>query len=87
MANKVKVKSAHRATPSAVSVVAVAVAVVNALKIPTKQLLQSAMSRATRVVRKAVLKDATNVALSAIVALMKTATIHRWSKTSKPLSA
>jgi len=86
--NKVKVKSAHRATPSAASVVAVAVAVVNALKMqPTKQPHQSAMSRATRVVRKAVLKDATNVALSAIVALMKTATIHRWSKTPKPLSA
>jgi uncharacterized membrane protein len=74
VANKVKVKSAHRATPSAVSVVAVAVAVVNALKIPTKQPLRSAMSLAM------------SVALNARVALMKTAMKPRWSQACKPQS-
>lgn len=63
----------------------VAVVVVNALKMSIKPPLQSAMSRATRVARKAVLRDAI-LALSAIVALMKTATMPRWSKTPKPLS-
>jgi hypothetical protein len=87
VANKVKVKSAHPVTPSAANVVdAVDAAVVNALSMPIKQPLQSAMSRAMRVVRKAVLKDAM-AAPSAIVALMKTATTLQWSKTPKPLSA
>ena len=85
MANKVKAKSAHRVTPSAAIVAAVAVAVVNALRMPIKQPLQSAMSRATRVARKAVQKAAM-LAPSAIVALMKTATTPRWSKTPKPLN-
>ena len=85
MANKVKAKSAHPVTPNAASVVAVVAVVVNALKIPIKQPLQSAMSRATRAARKAVQKDAM-LALSAIVALMKTATTPQWSKTPQPLS-
>ncbi len=85
MANKVKAKSAHPVTPSAASVVAVAVAVVNALKMPIKPPRQSAMSRAMMAARKAVQKDAM-LALSAIVALMKTATMPRWSKTRQPLS-
>ncbi len=85
VANKVKAKSAHPVTPSAASVVAVVVAVVNALRMPIKQLLQSAMSRATRAVRKAGQKDAM-LALSATVALMKTATMPQWSKTPQPLS-
>lgn len=82
MANKakVKVKSAHPVTPNAANVVDEAVVVVNALKMSIKPPLQSATSRATRVVRKAVLRDAI-LAPSAIVALMKTATMPRWSKT------
>jgi len=85
VANKVKAKSAHRVTPSAAIVAAVAVVVVNALRMPIKQPLQSAMSRATRAAKKAVQKDAM-VALSAIVARMKTETMPRWSNTPKPLS-
>jgi hypothetical protein len=85
VANKVKAKSAHPVTPSAASVVAVVVAVVNALRMVIKQPLQSAMSRETRDARKAALKGAM-VVLSAIVALMKTATMPRWSKTPQPLS-
>jgi non-canonical (house-cleaning) NTP pyrophosphatase len=66
--------------------VAVAVAVVNALKMqPTNRPLQSAKNRAMRAAKKAVQKDAM-VALSALVALMKTATTCPWSKTAKPLS-
>jgi predicted transposase YdaD len=88
VANKVKAKSAHPATPSAANVVdEVAVVVVNALRMPIKPPLQSAMSRATMAARKAVQKDAMNADLSAIVALMKTATTRQWSKTPKPLSA
>ena len=86
MANKVKAKSAHPVTPSAASVVDVAGVVVNALRTPTKLPLLSAPSRATKAARKAVQKDAM-VALNAIVALMKTATMHRWSKTPKLPSA
>ena len=86
MANKVKAKSAHPATPSAANVVdEVAVVVVNALRMPIKPPLQSATSRATRAARKAVLRDAI-LAPSAIVALMKTATRPQLSKTLKPLS-
>jgi hypothetical protein len=85
VANKVKAKNAHPVTPSAAIVAAVAVAVVNALRMLIKQPLQSAMSRATMVARKAVQKDAM-LALSAIVALTKTATMPRWSKTRQPLS-
>ena len=76
MANQLKAKSAHPVTPSAVIVAAVAVAVVNALRMPIKQPLQSAMSHATMAARKAVQKDAM-LALSAIVALTKTATMPR----------
>jgi hypothetical protein len=65
--------------------VAVAVAVVNALKMQPTRPLQSAKNRAMRAAKKAVQKDAM-VALSALVALMKTATTCPWSKTAKPLS-
>lgn len=64
---------------------AVVAVVVNALRMLTKQRLQSAMSRATMAARKAVQRDAM-VALSVIVALMKTATRPRLNKTLKPLS-
>ena len=80
-----RAKSGHPVTPSAASVVAVVAVVVNALRMPIKQRLQSATSRATMDARKAVQKDAM-LALSAIVALTKTATMPRWSKTRQPLS-
>jgi hypothetical protein len=65
----------------------VAAAAVSALKMqPTKQPLQSAMSRATRVARMRAPKVAMSVALSVRVAPMKTATMRPWSKTAKPLS-
>ena len=85
MANQVKAKSAHPVTPSAESVVDVAAVVVNALRTPTKLPLLTAPSHATKAARKAVQKDAM-LALSAIVALMKTETTPRWSKTPQPLS-
>jgi hypothetical protein len=87
--NKVraKVKNAHRATPNAASVVAVVVAAVaSVLRISTKRPLLTAPNRATMAAKTVVQKDAMNVALSARVALMKTATMPLWSTTPQPLS-
>jgi hypothetical protein len=83
---KAKAKSAHPVTPSAVSAAQeVAAVVVNALSKLRPLSPMTATSPATTDVRKDAPKGAM-LAQSAIVALMKTATTPRWSKTPQPLS-